>query len=98
MLLFDPNTQLIALPEKENLMRRAVIVSTARTPIGRAYRGAFNDTQPQALVGHAIAEAVRQAGITPAQINDVIIREASQKGGHGLNMPAQGPLEAGPPD
>ena len=47
-------------------MRRAVIVSTARTPIGRAYRGAFNDTQPQALVGHAIAEAVRRAGVAPA--------------------------------
>ena len=39
-------------------MRRAVIVSPARTPIGRAYRGAFNDTQAQALGGHAIAEAV----------------------------------------
>ena len=43
----------------EDVMRRAVIVSTARTPIGRAYRGAFNDTQAQALAGHAIAEAVR---------------------------------------
>jgi len=42
-------------------MRRAVIVSTARTPIGKAYRGAFNDTQPQALAGHAIAQAVRRA-------------------------------------
>jgi acetyl-CoA C-acetyltransferase len=39
-------------------MRCAVIVSTARTPIGRAYRGAFNDTQSQALGGHAIAQAV----------------------------------------
>ena len=43
-------------------MRSAVIVSTARTPIGRAYRGAFNDTQAQALGGHAIAQAVGRAG------------------------------------
>src|SRR2546423_1066992 len=49
-------------------MHRAVIVSTARTPIGRAYRGAFNDTQPQALAGHAIAQAVRRAGVEPAEI------------------------------
>ena len=43
----------------------AVIVSTARTPIGKAYRGAFNDTQAQALGGHVIAEAVRRAGVAP---------------------------------
>ena len=54
-------------------MRRAVIVSTARTPIGRAFRGAFNETQPQALAGHTIAEAVRRAGVAPAEIEDVII-------------------------
>ena len=42
-------------------MREAVIVSTARTPIGRAYRGAFNDTQPQELVGHAVRHAVERA-------------------------------------
>ena len=48
-------------------MRSAVIVSTARTPIGRAYRGAFNDTQPQALGGHAIAEAVQRAGVDPGR-------------------------------
>jgi len=52
-------------------MRSAVIVSTARTPIGRAYRGAFNDTQPQALAGHAIAQAVRRAGVEPGEIGDV---------------------------
>jgi len=49
-------------------MREAVIVSTARTPIGRAYRGAFNDTQGQALAGHVVAEAVRRAGIDPAEV------------------------------
>ena len=51
-------------------MRRAVIVSTARTPIGRAFRGAFNETQPQALAGHAIAEAVRRAGVAPGEIDE----------------------------
>jgi acetyl-CoA C-acetyltransferase len=44
-------------------MRDAVIVSTARTPIGKAYRGAFNDTQGQALIGHAITHAVKRAGL-----------------------------------
>ena len=45
-------------------MREAVIVSTARTPIGRAYRGAFNDTQAQELIGHAVRHAVERAGYT----------------------------------
>jgi acetyl-CoA C-acetyltransferase len=49
-------------------MREAVIVSTARTPIGKAYRGAFNNTQAQALGGHVIAEAVKRAGVDPAEI------------------------------
>ena len=50
-------------------MTDAVIVATARTPIGRAYRGAFNDTQAQALGGHAIAQAVQRAGVDPAEID-----------------------------
>ncbi len=79
-------------------MRRAVIVSTARTPIGRAYRGAFNDTQPQALIGHAIAEAVRRAGVAPAEIDDVIIGAAIQQGAQGFNIARQGALRAGLPD
>ncbi|HEY8874432.1 MAG TPA: acetyl-CoA C-acyltransferase [Stellaceae bacterium] len=79
-------------------MRRAVIVSTARTPIGRAYRGAFNDTQPQALAGHAIAEAVRRAGVDPAEIDDVIIGAAIQQGAQGFNVARQAALRAGLPD
>ena len=79
-------------------MRRAVIVSTARTPIGRAYRGAFNDTQPQALAGHAIAEAVRRAGVAPAEIDDVIIGAAIQQGAQGFNVARQAALRAGLPD
>src|SRR6267378_1471101 len=79
-------------------MRRAVIVSTARTPIGRAYRGAFNDTQPQALAGHAIAQAVRRAGVDPAEIDDVIIGAALQQGGQGSNVARQSAMRAGLPD
>ena len=79
-------------------MRRAVIVSTARTPIGRAYRGAFNDTQAQALAGHAIAEAVKRAGVEPAEIDDVIIGAAIQQGAQGFNVARQSALRAGLPD
>jgi acetyl-CoA C-acetyltransferase len=78
-------------------MRSAVIVSTARTPIGRAYRGAFNDTQPQALAGHAIAEAVRRAGIDPAEVDDVIMGAALQQGAQGSNVARQAALRAGLP-
>jgi len=79
-------------------MRRAVIVSTARTPIARAFRGAFNETQPQALAGHAIAEAVKRAGVAPAEIDDVIIRAAIQQGAQGFNVARQSALRAGLPD
>ena len=56
-------------------MRVAVIVSTARTPIGKAYRGAFNDTQAQALGGHAIAEAVKRAGLPVEVEHGIGVRE-----------------------
>ena len=59
-------------------MRDAVIVSTARTPIGKAYRGAFNNTQAQTLGGHAIAHAVDRAGVAPAEIEDVVMGAALQ--------------------
>jgi acetyl-CoA C-acetyltransferase len=61
--------------------REAVIVSVARTPIGKAYRGAFNDTQPQELGGHVIASAVRRAGVAPEEIDDVVLGCALQQGG-----------------
>ena len=73
-------------------MRHAVIVSTARTPIGRAFRGAFNETRPQALAGHAIAEAVRRARVDPAEIDDVIIGAAIQQGAQGFNVARQSAL------
>jgi acetyl-CoA C-acetyltransferase len=78
-------------------MRSAVIVSTARTPIGRAYRGAFNDTQAQALAGHAIAEAVKRAGVDPGEIDDVIIGAAVQQGAQGSNVARQSAMRAGLP-
>jgi acetyl-CoA C-acetyltransferase len=78
-------------------MREAVIVSTARTPIGKAYRGAFNDTQAQALGGHAIGEAVRRAGIDPAEIGDVVMGAALQQGSTGSNIARQSALRAGLP-
>ena len=78
-------------------MREAVIVSTARTPIGKAYRGAFNNTQGQELAGHAIAEAVKRAGISGAEVEDVILGCAMQQGSTGGNVARQALLRAGLP-
>jgi acetyl-CoA C-acetyltransferase len=79
-------------------MRSAVIVSTARTPIGRAYRGAFNDTQSQTLGGHVIAQAVKRAGVAPTEIDDVVMGAALQQGAQGFNLARQSALAAGLPD
>jgi acetyl-CoA C-acetyltransferase len=79
-------------------MRSAVIVSTARTPIGKAYRGAFNDTQAQALGGHVVAEAVRRARVEPGEIEDVVMGAALQQGSTGFNIARQSALRAGLPD
>src|SRR3974377_94007 len=78
-------------------MREAVIVSAARTPIGRAYRGAFNDTQAQALAGHVVAEAVRRAGVDPAEVEDVVLGAALQQGCTGFNGARQPASRAGLP-
>ena len=78
-------------------MREAVIVSTARTPIGKAYRGAFNDTQGQHLAAHAIEHAVKRAGIDPGEIEDVVFGCAMQQGSTGQNVGRQGALRAGLP-
>ena len=79
-------------------MRTAVVVSTARTPIGRAYRGAFNDTQSQTLGGHVIAEVVRRARIAPVEVDDVVMGAALQQGAQGFNLARQCALAAGLPD
>lgn len=78
-------------------MREAAIVSVARTPIGKAYRGVLNDTQPQALAGHAIAAAVERAGVDPAEIEDVLLGCALQEGASGLNIARQAAVRAGLP-
>jgi len=78
-------------------MRSAVIVSTARTPIGRAYRGAFNDTPSQTLGGHAIAKAVERAGIDPREIDDVVMGAALQQGTQAVNIARQSAMRAGLP-
>jgi acetyl-CoA C-acetyltransferase len=78
-------------------MREAVIVSVARTPIGKAYRGAFNNTQAQTLAGHVVAAAVERAGIDPAAIDDVVLGCAIQQGTTGFNIARQAALRAGLP-
>lgn len=78
-------------------MRDAVIVSTARTPIGKAYRGAFNDTQAQTLGGHAIAHAVDRAGVDTAEIEDVVMGAALQQGSTHMNVARQALIRAGLP-
>lgn len=78
-------------------MRDAVIVSTARTPIGKAYRGAFNNTTPQALSAHAISHAVSRAGIDPALISDVVWGAALQQGHQAGNIARQSAMRSGLP-
>jgi acetyl-CoA C-acetyltransferase len=78
-------------------MKQAVIVSTARTPIGKAYRGAYNNTQPTTLAGHAIAQAVARAGIDPAEVEDAIMGCAMPQGAQGLNVARLSALAAGLP-
>lgn len=79
------------------MQREAVIVSTARTPIGKAYRGAFNDTDAPALGGHVIAEAVRRAGIEPGEVDDVVMGCAMQQGSSGYNIGRTAGVAAGLP-
>ncbi|MGO4894549.1 acetyl-CoA C-acyltransferase [Flavobacterium sp. W21_SRS_FM6] len=67
-------------------MKEAVIVSTARTPIGRAYKGAFNNLEAPSLGGHAIREAVKRAGVDPASVDDVIMGSALTQGSGGMNI------------
>jgi acetyl-CoA C-acetyltransferase len=78
-------------------MREALIVSTARTPIGKAYRGAFNDTQAQALGGHAIKHAVERSKVDPAEIDDVVMGAAMQQGSTFQNTARQCLIRGGLP-
>ena len=79
-------------------MREAVIVSTARTPIGRAYRGAFNNTCSPTLAAHAISHAVKRAGLDGPEVEDVIMGSALQQGSQSSNVARMATLRAGMPD
>ena len=78
-------------------MRSAVIVSTARTPIGRAYRGAFNNTPAPTLAPHPIRAAVERAGIEGGQVDDLVFGCALQQGHQGGNIACNALLRAGLP-
>jgi acetyl-CoA C-acetyltransferase len=78
-------------------MPDAVIVSTARTPIGKAYRGAFNNTHGATLGGHVVKHAVERAGIDPAEVEDVIIGCAMPERATGQNIARLSAIRAGLP-
>lgn len=79
------------------MMKEAVIVSTARTPIGKAYRGLFNNTEAPTMGGIAIREAVKRAGVEAGEIDDVIMGCALQEGSCSDNIARQAALAAGLP-
>lgn len=79
------------------MTRTAAIVSTARTPIGRAYRGAFNNTHGAVLAGHVVGHAVGRAGIDPGEIDDVVIGCGRPEGATGTNVARQAALLGGLP-
>ena len=78
-------------------MTEAVIVSTARTPIGKAYRGFLNDTHGSDLGAHAVTHAISRAGVNPAEIEDVIMGAGNPEGATGSNIARQIALRAGLP-
>ena len=75
----------------------AVIVSTARTGIGKAYRGALNNTEGPTMAGHVMAEAVKRAGIEPGEVEDVVMGCAMQQGTMVMNVARKGAIRAGLP-
>ncbi len=83
--------------EGNNTMVDAVIVSTARTPIGKAVRGAFNLTHGADMGGHVIAQAVKRAGIEPGDVEDVTMGCANPEGATGGNIARQCAIRAGLP-
>ena len=76
-------------------MTDAVIVSTARTPLGKSWRGSFNMTHGATLAGHAIEHAVKRAGVDPAEIEDVVMGCALPQGATGLNIGRYAAMRAG---
>jgi acetyl-CoA C-acetyltransferase len=78
-------------------MREAVIVATARTPIGKAYRGAFNDIESPSMAAPILREALRRAKVEPGEVDDVIMGSALQQGSQGFNVARQCAIAAGLP-
>lgn len=78
-------------------MREAVIVATARTGIGKAYRGSLNATKSPTLLGHALRHAVARAGVDPAEIEDVVIGSVLTAGTAGMNVARNASFVAGLP-
>jgi acetyl-CoA C-acetyltransferase len=78
-------------------MRHAVIVSTARTPLAKSWKGAFNMTHGATLGGHAVEHALARAGVDPAQVDDVLVGCAFPEGATGGNIARQIALRAGCP-
>ena len=79
-------------------MREAAIVSAARTPIGKAFRGAFNQTHGATLAGHAVKAAVERSKIDPAEVEDVIMGVGLPEGATGNNLGRIAALRAGLPE
>ena len=78
-------------------MKDVVIVSTARTPIGSAFRGAFNNIKSPTLAGHAIRAAVARSGVDPAEVEDVVMGSVLTAGTAGLNVARLAALAGGLP-
>jgi len=78
-------------------MTDAVIISTARTPIGKAYKGALNNTEGATMLGHAISAALSKAKIEGAEVEDVVMGCAMQQGTTGTNIARKALLRAGLP-
>src|SRR6202161_4801125 len=78
-------------------MPEAAIVSAARTPIGRAFRGAFNQTSGATMAGHAVKHAIERAAVDPGEVDDVIIGAGLPEGATGNNIGRTAALRAGCP-
>ena len=79
-------------------MKEAVIISTARTPIGIAFKGSLNNIKSPSMMGHAIRHAVERAGVDPGMIEDVVIGSVLTAGTAGMNVARLSALAAGLPN
>src|SRR5262249_32791711 len=83
--------------QEEPLMPEAVIVSTARTPIGKAFKGALNNTHGATMAGHVIKAALERAKVAPAEAADVLLGPGVRVGAPGRTIARQSALRAGLP-